>query len=259
MPMAEHGFLFTDPLARAILRGEKIDTRRPITKSTSQSVSFWSSVLPGDGIGGFGQLDWTAHLIAAQGEVAPSGSSPCSSRCDGRDYCCTFIDGLADEGGEYLHVPGVGGQTRQRVHCRVKPGDTLWVREAWRVIPTSTDPGEALVGYRAGGFHVRCKLPTEVDAAELSKWNRRAKSGLPRWTPSLLMPRWAARSVRRVLAVHAERLGPLTVEQARDEGFGSPAEFTNAWDAVYRSKGQTVAARPWVWVIRFGMPEAAGR
>jgi hypothetical protein len=196
--MAEHGFLFTDPLARAILRGEKIDTRRPMSRANTY---------------GFDALEQSMAF----------GSEP-----DATD-------------------------------CRVTPGDTLWVREAWRVVPTCTDPGEALVSYRAGGPNVLCKLPVEVDAAELSKWNRRAKSGLPRWTPSLLMPRWAARSVRRVLAVHAERLGPLTVEQARDEGFGSPAEFTNAWDAVYRSKGQTVAARPWVWVIRFGMPEAAGR
>jgi hypothetical protein len=196
--MAEHGYLFTDPLARAILLDEKTETRRPMSRANT-------------------------YAFDALEQSMAFGSEP------------------------------------DTTDCRVTPGDHLWVREAWRVIPSSTDHREALVGYRAGGPNVLCKLPAEVDAAELSKWNRRAKSGLPRWTPSLLMPRWAARSVRRVSAVHAERLGPLTEDQARAEGFGSPAEFTNAWDAVYRSKGLTVAARPWVWVVRFGMPEAAGR
>jgi hypothetical protein len=193
--VADHGMLFVDSLARAILRGEKIVTRRPLSRANT--VDF----------------DRIADVLAMP--IDESGFMP------------------------------------QPRDCRVTPGDTLWVREAWRVIPSATECCRVLVGYRAGGAPVVRPTPDDVGDAELGRWSRRNNKNLPCWTPSLLMPRWAARSVRRVLAVHAERLGPLTKEQARDEGFGSPIEFTNTWDAVYRSKGQTVAARPWVWCIRF--------
>lgn len=246
--MADHGMLFVDTLALEILEGRKVETRRPITRHNSMPVAFWSEAA--GGTAGFDQLDWAAHLVPADGQVAPSGSTPCTGRCTGRDYCCTFIDGLADENGEYLHVPGVGGETRQRVMCRVVPGDNLWVREAWRVIPTDTGQASVPIAYRAGG-NAKVPRPDDVGATELAKWSRVAKSGAPRWTPSLLQPRWAARSVRKVLTVRAERLAPLTDTQAIDEGFGSSAEFSAAWDAIYGPKGMAIADRPWVWVIRF--------
>ncbi len=193
--MADHGMLFVDSLARSILRGEKIDTRRPLSRAN------------------------TVDFDALEQSMA-FGSEP------------------------------------DAIDCRIKVGDHLWVREAWRVIPSGNDHVSALVTYRAGGGNVLRACP---GADEVRKWSHLAKSGVPRWVPSMHMPRWAARSVREVLAVHAERLGPLAGEQARVEGFGSPVEFVNAWDAVYRSKGLTVTARPWVWCIRFGMPDAQDR
>lgn len=191
--MTDHGMLFVDSLARSILQGRKVVTRRPMLTTNT--------------------LDLVALLWSIDHGEEPSA-----------------------------------------IDCRIKPGDRLWVREAWRVIPDCTNPGEAMVVYRAGAPGRLCKLPEDVDAAELSKWSRLSKNGQPRWTPSLLMPRWAARTVREVVSVHAERLGPLTPEQALEEGFGSPAEFQNAWDAIYRAKGKTMASRPWVWVTRFVGP-----
>jgi hypothetical protein len=240
--MPDHGMLFTDPLARSILQGRKVVTRRPITRQTCLPIAFSCSGV--DGLAGFSDLDWAAHTPDVD----------CSDLCETRDYCSIFADGSITNGGQYLHVPALDHETRHRVYFRIVPGDRLWVREAWRVIPDCTDPGEALVVYRAGAPGRLCKLPEDVDAAELSKWSRLNKKGQPRWTPSLLMPRWAARTVREVVSVHAEQLGPLTPEQALEEGFGSPAEFKNAWDAIYRAKGKTMASRPWVWVTRFAGP-----
>ena len=233
--MTDHGMLFVDALARSILQGRKVVTRRPITRQTSTPVVFCTEA--GEP-GGFADLDWGAHVLHS--EYADTGVGP---------YCSIFADGNATKGGQYLHVPSLDHETRHRVHCRIKPGDRLWVREAWRVVP-----GAAMVVYRAGAPGRTCPLPEDVDAAELSKWSRLNKKGLPRWTPSLLMPRWAARTVRQVVSVHAEQLDTLTPEQALEEGFGSPAEFTNAWDSIYRDAGKTVALRPWVWVTRFAGP-----
>jgi len=250
--MTDHGMLFVDALARSILQGRKVVTRRPITRQTSRPVVFpcsstyasWTSRSGVEGLAGFADLDWAAHTPDVD----------CSVMCETRDYCSIFVDGLATTGGQYLHVPALDHETRQRVYCRIEPGDRLWVREAWRVVPGCTYPGEAMVVYRAGAPGRTCSLPEDVDAAELSKWSRLTKKGEPRWTPSLLMPRWAARTVRQVVSVHAEQLDTLTPEQALEEGFATPAEFTNAWDAIYRDAGKTVASRPWVWVTRFAGP-----
>ena len=238
--MTDHGMLFVDALARSILQGRKVVTRRPITRQTSTPVVFCTEA--GEP-GGFADLDWGAHVLPR--EYADTGVGP---------YCSIFADGNATKGGQYLHVPALDHETRHRVHCRIEPGDRLWVREAWRVVPGCTYPGEAMVVYRAGAPGRTCSLPEDVDAAELSKWSRLTKKGEPRWTPSLLMPRWAARTVRQVVSVHAEQLDTLTPEQALEEGFATPAEFTNAWDAIYRNAGKTVALRPWVWVTRFAGP-----
>lgn len=64
---------------------------------------------------------------------------------------------------------------------------------------------------------------------------------------------------RLVTSVHAERLEPLSQAEAEAEGFDSPGEFAAAWDSLYGSKGLAVSARPWVWVIRFGMRETSAR
>lgn len=132
--------------------------------------------------------------------------------------------------------------------CTASPGDVLWVREAWRLDGAPT-AGLALAHYRAGGAPVLRRVPGDVH--DFTKWHRTSKSGAPAWTPSLLMPRWATRTERGIVAVRREQLDTLTDVQAHDEGFGSPAEFSAAWDAIYGPKGMAIADRPWVWVIRF--------
>lgn len=67
----------------------------------------------------------------------------------------------------------------------------------------------------------------------------------PKWKPSIHMPRWAARSVRRILSVTPERLGLLSEAEARAEGFGSPEEFADAWAGIYGSRVR------WVWRYEF--------
>jgi hypothetical protein len=234
--VAEHGLLFTDALALRIHQGRKLVTRRPITKTNSLPILFFSSFVDR---GGFADLDWDAHQIQPATVVQPQpGATKCTDRCQGRDYCCCLIDGRSSETGGYLHVPGVGGETRQRVCCRVKPGDSIVVRECSRPA-APRDPGFVLIQYRAGGFAC-CQHPDGEAIAVTNKWR-----------PSLLMPRWAARSVRVVTSVAPEKLEPLSPAEAEAEGFDSPEEFAATWDAVYGPKGKCMAARPWVWRIEF--------
>lgn len=122
-----------------------------------------------------------------------------------------------------------------------KPGDRLWVREAWA-------PGATRTMYRAG-----CN-----------------PSYLPpggRWKPSIHMPRWASRILLEVTAVRVERLHDITDEQCIAEGcrggHGSiPGYRYNAtlqehFRHVWESAGGDYFVNPWVWVIEFKRVEAA--
>jgi hypothetical protein len=121
------------------------------------------------------------------------------------------------------------------------PGDTLWVREAWRV-----EWGDTLVYFRADGASewLSCDQSEEPD---VRRWSDKLAGGL--WAPSIHMPRWAARTVLDVLEVRVERLQSMSEEDARAEGFETRAAFCGTWDAIYPTMG--MRHNPWVWVVRF--------
>lgn len=206
--------LFTDALALAIAEGRKTVTRRPITRANSLCDG-WSWTTEG-----WNAMDWTDAWI--DGGPSPAGNA-----------------------GPYLHVArpnpehkgwradGSREGTRHRVYCRHAPGDTLVVREAF-------NPhyfGVEKPAYRAD-------------------WDGAAADVVPkpRWTPSIHMPRWAARSVRRIMSVTPELMDhtPLSEAEALREGFGSSAEFGAAWLSIY-------GARPrWVWRYEFSAENVRG-
>jgi hypothetical protein len=242
--------LFADALAKAIADGRKTVTRRPITKRNSAPLGFWSEAAGGDA--GFDQLDWEAHLVASAGEPEPPGASPCTGRCKGRDYCCVFIDGSAVRRGDcYLHVPGVGGETRQRVYCRHKSGDTLVVRECFAVVWGDADPCRCADKHESKTLaycpkHDTIEYRADTGFAAPGGWH-----DLPpderflNWSPSIHMPRWAVRSFRLVISITPELLGPLSQLEAEREGFDSPEAFATAWSGIYGEGPR------WVWRYEF--------
>lgn len=147
-----------------------------------------------------------------------------------------------------------------------KPGDTLWVREAWR--PEHLDTS---VEYRAdkGAKWFDASMMRTSDYDDAVRWSKKLAGGL--WAPSIHMPRWAARTVLDVLEVRVERLQDMTEEDARAEGFAPfkhididqpfgddwrtnrthpcTLAFASAWDGIYPT--MRWSANPWVWVVRF--------
>ena len=139
--------------------------------------------------------------------------------------------------------------------CRIQPCDILWVRETWH-----KDAGRYM--YRA-------------NYADDEKFYRDGKEVQLRWSPSIHMPKEAARLFLRVKDVRMERLQDITEEQAEKEGCASwhveisggpwgveddPDEGT-AVDDFQCVWGSTIKpadrdkygweANPWVWVITF--------
>ncbi|CEL83600.1 hypothetical protein BN1222_04898 [Klebsiella quasipneumoniae] len=157
-----------------------------------------------------------------------------------------------------------------------KPGDRIWVREAYRfpaslddVSPTGVGEMAVATGYRkpwaptfyefTGTFSDGWKgfeTPPKVsDAGKLR--------------PSIHMPRWASRILLEITNVRVERLNSIHDVDAMREGiqnlttcshsdFGIPGvvnaqhpvrAFQLLWESIYGEEGWK--SNPWVWVIEF--------
>ena len=121
-----------------------------------------------------------------------------------------------------------------------QPGDRLWVRETF----CDLDDGE--FEYRADG---------ECDP-----------NVVPRWTPSIHMPRAASRILLEIVSVRVERLQDISEKDARAEGvtiedrhlagycagqFLPPSirAYRDLWDSI--NGAGSWDANPWVWVVEF--------
>ncbi len=139
-----------------------------------------------------------------------------------------------------------------------KPGDRLWVREAWAVVPHVTDNGPK---HRAKG--------DGTGVTWRADWNANP-SGF-KWKPSIHMPRWASRITLEITGVRVERLGDISEADAIAEGCGVYSEgewlnhvecgitrvqrFHELWESI--NGPESWAANPWVWVIEFQKVEVA--
>lgn len=149
---------------------------------------------------------------------------------------------------DYLSVPGVGP-----IFCPYgKPGDRLWVREAWDFIPEG-DPGTpscAGIRYWAdAGYELRTP-PGNYNPMLYGK---------ERVRPSIHMPRWASRITLEVTGVRVERLQDISKADAIAEGVNAK----HTADASYTARESYAVlweqingpgswdANPWVWVVEF--------
>ena len=137
-----------------------------------------------------------------------------------------------------------------------KPGDILWVRETWH-----KDAGRYM--YLA-------------NYSKDEKFYRNGQEVEIRWSPSIHMPKTAARIFLRVKDVRVERLQDMTEEQAEKEGcsagrfhitcgpfgncdeppedFDAVEDFQRVWDSTIKPADHDKYgwdANPWVWVIEF--------
>lgn len=162
--------------------------------------------------------------------------------------------------------------------CRYQPGDILYVRETWAFIPCidcmQDDDGKCLCNEKPVTHEDKHSVSEgcfvyRADCLEEDK-------GCLIWSPSIHMPRQAARIWLKVTDVRAEHLHSMTLDgflaegvTVRPEAFNDPenaywqakGEFTAIWNGTIR---QTDCGKygwdvnPWVWVIEFercGKPE----
>lgn len=127
-----------------------------------------------------------------------------------------------------------------------KPGDQLWVREAFATGLCT----KSTLAYRA----------THKTEDLEEGWGETIK-----WTPSIHMPRWASRINLLITGVRVERLNTISTGDAMAEGYPAEREatggsldawlwFRDLWDGIYPDN--TFEVNPWCWVIEFERMEA---
>lgn len=240
--MKERPILFSGPMVRAILSGQKTVTRRFVpewqlpgqTQGDDTEPSRWISVAQRHPRYGFGVFGSTEE------ECMANYTTDFKS-------CCPYG----------------------------KPGDHLWVRETWYCDHFDVQKGPYkkpddldLVEAREDG--------TLVYAADgLTPY----EAEQPIWKPSIHMPRWACRILLEITAVRVERLQDGEGETAFEsryiaegihrihQGDGEyafhpfktepgPGSWTDPFDAwrelwVSVNGADSWNANPWVWVVEF--------
>lgn len=162
-----------------------------------------------------------------------------------------------------------------------KPGDRLWVREAWRVgkphdkikpsdiLDRVVTRGQGVtVLYEVGGwksFGPPGRMePVYSDDQPMPAW-------AGKYRPSLFMPSWASRITLEITDVRAERLQSISESDAHAEGaiygpllpmaWSKPncesddacmrSRFAALWDRLNATRGYGWDVNPWVWTIEF--------
>ncbi len=148
-----------------------------------------------------------------------------------------------------------------------KPGDTLYVRETWSFLPCieCMDEGPAC--------NVNPVVYDDGDCESEGCFVYKASHPRPErvsWTPSIHMPKQAARIWLKVTTVRVERLQDIDDEGAKTEGANwkngkhvgfeeklqrsSIERFAEIWDSTIKKndlESYGWEANPWVWVIEF--------
>lgn len=143
--------------------------------------------------------------------------------------------------------------------CKYQPGNLLWVRETWCRWWMPHD--EWHYCYKASDPNGN-KRPTGPEYDD--RWETRP------WSPSLHMPKEAARIFLRVTDVKLQRLNDMSEEDAMHEGFPDGREeaipplarFSILWDKTVKREDIDQYgwnANPWVWAIEFERVDKPGR
>ncbi len=209
--IVERPIPFKGEMVRAILDGRKTQTRR------TMKVQPWPDAL-------VTVEHYHPTVIDRHGDMQP-GKETFGAHWDDGEYGCRCPYGA--------------------------PGDTLWVREAWRAWSQYDDWPPS-------------RLPPGVDVQYIADasapWSSRYRS--PRF-----MPRWASRITLRITDIRVERLQDITQKDAIAEGapeshpdidrisrrFGyqdfSRSWFAQTWEGINGHGAWD--ENPWVWAISF--------
>lgn len=119
-----------------------------------------------------------------------------------------------------------------------KAGDRLWVKETWAFSPATGPHSAILIFYKSDMTEWSCCNAVDHVTGEIEHNIKILPRKLPhgkiktpsKWKSPLFMPRWASRlSLDLVADPRWERLGDISDEDVRKEGYATKGEFFAAF------------------------------
>lgn len=228
--MLERPILFSAPMVRAILDGQKTQTRRVVKPQPPKFVR---------------------HSVAPQelrGEPKKH-TAPYFDAYNGGPHWCWW-DEYDRQGAGWIKCP------------YGKPGDRLWVRET--VACGACAPGKP--SHWSPAFWRREQgtpsNPNGLWYAADDLAPERPITARGKWTPAIHMPRWASRILLEIVSIRVERLNACSEADALAEGSQHPSlvpivgagwssrdMYARLWEHI-NGEGSW-SANPWVWVVEF--------
>jgi hypothetical protein len=264
--MKERPILFSGPMVRALLDGRKTQTRRvmkpqPVIQSGPFDHGHWAVTLP--------------HGNAITNECGTLSGAP-SCEAGEWNYTGRFVSGYHRTLCGPIRCPyGV-------------PGDRMWVRESFvellHTSPATDEPidptnGDRLIEpatsyvdaqgrkrWHYDGKVIAYRATSNVEFCDgdgFSSPDFANKDDLPRWKPSIHMPRWASRITLEITDVRVQRVQEISEEDAKAEGVGPiggfvaqlpfdyRVAFKTLWDEINEHRGYGTHKNPWVWCLTF--------
>jgi hypothetical protein len=205
-------------MVRAILDGEKTQTRRAVKPSVIEAIEFLGGGLDdGPAASDSVELRYEQHIDD-------------KGRTLGPDWLVSSAD--YPEEGVIPIGQGYGAI-----------GDLLWVRETW------------YPSFRRTKSNSGCVYRADDNGRDLNPgWSPNGKGG--GWKSSIHMPHWASRITLSITKVRIERLQDITEADAKAEGV-QPAQCCHAHYHGYRLLWEQINGKgswernPWVWAISF--------
>lgn len=228
----EKPILFSGPMVKAILNGEKTQTRR-VVKIGEPFGKYPIIEIHGPHEGFRGETNVT-HKWSADHQTE-------HAICVSQGFKCPY------------------GQ----------PGDRLWVRETWKTeFVYDDDIGVKFRGVRylapgtLGESCGECRVVNGHPKFDLQAWERYHRNN--KWRPSIHMPRWASRITLEVTDVRVERVQSISPADCKAEGIKKGFtdvsshlidNFHKLWDSINAKRGFDWKSNPWVWCVSFKLLE----
>lgn len=219
----ERPILFSGRMVRAILDGQKTETRRPVKwKAINGDVRKWT----------FRGMDL--------------------------GFYCTEVP----SSGYVLRTRGHGGcwnDRTQPAHSPYgEPRDLLWVRERWRM---SGNPQRQWVSYAAGGrMEVTREGDSEFywrdGIQRYGVVKDRPSIHMPRWASRITL-RVRESFIDRLCAITEQ--GAIAEGFPSEDQLDPRREFLGLWDELNEDRGFPARESPWVWVVRFEVENVNAR
>ena len=188
---------------------------------------------------------------------------------DGRKTCTRRLVKIQPKDGEYTLVftrkDAQIKTEKTTVKSPYKVGDILYVRETWCKYGKLDDLDQVIEGTEKYYYRADGENPTPYNHFLVQKKGYDEYREFPVWSPSIHMPKEAARIWLKVTNVRVERLQEITIDGIRNEGLSSMAvhagdmeiamkEWKNLWNSTIKKSDLDSYgwdANPWVWVIEF--------